>query len=272
MSKQKNTYEEPDEEWRNEPRRTPDLPSNITRLLIAIIVGIFGLFGCLTVTIAITLQLTGNLDPLICKLADTCPETPFPLTQVPPDIAPPTPDVTLIPPTLYPTPIPPTSLPSPQPSPTSIATFTPIPPSFFGTIEVPGASNAGEQFIASQAGTYIFRYKGGGYCVYGTDPGFANCLPTIVMFETGVPLWEDDGRTLNVDFAVRRIAALSNCNAGRGAYCNSISEAESWGLQSSEIRLRMSQGMSVTLIGIDHREAYSDNPGQVFIDVYYVPQ
>jgi hypothetical protein len=52
------------------PRR--DLPDNWTKVIVAIIAGILGIFGCLTITFAITLQLTGNLDPLICRWAGTC--------------------------------------------------------------------------------------------------------------------------------------------------------------------------------------------------------
>jgi len=58
-----------------------DLPSNVTKVLLAIIAGIFGLFSCITITVA--LELTGNLDPIIEKIAGiNSTETPIKLTVV----------------------------------------------------------------------------------------------------------------------------------------------------------------------------------------------
>jgi hypothetical protein len=160
---------------------------------------------------------------------------------------------------------------------TGSSTNTPRPPSstpspvLIETIEVLGNSNTGAQFTVPQTGRYAFRFNSGGYCTYGADPGFANYLPTIWVFENTNNFWEDDGRTLNQNIASRIIAPVSDCGAGNNAYCNTIEDAEVWGLRSSEVRMNLTEGTTLTLIGVDHREAYIDNPGQVLIDILLLP-
>lgn len=165
---------------------------------------------------------------------------------------------------------------------TSTVTYTPtsttIPPSpsaspvLIDTIEVLGSSNTGTEFTAPQTGRYSLKFNSGGYCTHGANPGFPTCLPTIWIFERGADLWEDDGRTLNQNNASRIIAPVSDCGAGRGAYCNTIDDAELQGLNSSEVRMNLVAGSVWILIGVDHREAYLDNPGTVFIDLFYQPE
>jgi hypothetical protein len=158
-------------------------------------------------------------------------------------------------------------------SPTSIPSSPTIPsPIFIDTIEVLGSSNTGADFIVPNTGRYTFKFKSGGYCTYATDPGFATCLPTIWIFEGNVDFWQDDGRSLNQNAASRVIASISDCQAGNKAYCRTIADAEIQGRNSGEVRMNLTQGSKITLIGVDHREAYLDNPGQVLIDVYYLPE
>ena len=174
--------------------------------------------------------------------------------------------------------------PSPSYTSTSSATATNVPtntailpsptppPVLINTIEVLGSSNTGAEFTAPQTGRYFFRFDSGGYCTHGTNPGFPTCLPTVWLFQSGVDLWEDDGRTLNQNNASRIIAPVSDCGAGRGAYCNTIEEAEAQGRNSGEVRMNLEAGSTWILIGVDHREAYLDNPGTVFIDVFHQPE
>ena len=164
------------------------------------------------------------------------------------------------------------------PTATATPTSTSLPPSptpspvLIDTIEVSGSSNTGVEFTAPQTGRYFFRFNSGGYCTHGTNPGFPTCLPTVWLFQSGIDLWEDDGRTLNQNNASRIIAPVSDCGAGRGAYCNTIAEAEAQGRNSGEVRMNLEGGSTWVLIGVDHREAYLDNPGTVFIDVFYQPE
>jgi hypothetical protein len=149
---------------------------------------------------------------------------------------------------------------------------TAISPVLIDTIEILGNSNTGEQFLVPKTGKYSFKFNSGGYCTYATDPGFATCLPTIWIFEGDAEMWQDDGRSLNQDTASRVIAPLSDCQAGRNAYCRTIEDSDIQGRNSSAVRMNLTEGSMLTLIGVDNREAYADNPGEVLIDVYYLPE
>lgn len=287
-------------DWYDEDYRGRPSPDALLNARVRIIVALIALFGVIITALFPTNPPESPYTPVIVRIvqilfnnsetpddppltATASPTSPYVLTETAISLTLTkifcvTPPSTLFP-TDLPTDLPPTAtltntVPPPiltltiAPSPTAIL---PTPSStFLNTIEVSGSSNSGASFTVQQTGRYTFSFKEGGYCTYGSNPGFATCLPTIWIFEGDV-VWEADGRTLNQNAASRIISPISDCGAGNGAYCNTIEDAEQWGLQSNPVNLNLTAGTTLTFIGVDHREAYLDNPGEVFIDVFYTP-
>ena len=143
-----------------------------------------------------------------------------------------------------------------------IPTSTPEPqgPSIqsLGTIRVFGNSNAGVQIQIPETGIYRFTYRGGAYATYAignAPPDTKTWLTAVFIFRGPQALW--DGRRIKDENVFLRLADMK--------YWASAEEAEN-AAQGQYVEAQLNQGDVLTLIAVDHFDAYADNPGHVVVE------
>jgi len=127
-----------------------------------------------------------------------------------------------------------------------------------GTIRIFGNSNAGVQIQIPETGIYRFAYRGGAYATYavGNAPSDTETwLTSVFIYRGPQALW--DGRRIKDESLFLRLADMK--------YWASAEEAES-AAQGQYVEAQLSQGDVLTLIAVDHFDAYADNPGQVTVE------
>jgi hypothetical protein len=144
------------------------------------------------------------------------------------------------------------------------ATALPQGPSLqsLGTIRVFGNSNQGVQIQIPRSGVYRFAYRSGAYSTYpvGREPeGTSTWLTAIIIYRGDRAVW--DGTRIKHESAFLRLADTS--------YRSSSEEAER-SAQGQYLEAPLTEGEILTLIGVDHFDAYADNPGQVVIEWFFV--
>lgn len=164
----------------------------------------------------------------------------------------------------------PTSIPTSQPQTPAIRVGLPTPttapqgPSLqsLGTIRVFGNSNQGVQIQVPRSGIYRFAYRSGSYSTYPAGRAPENTktwLTAIIVFRGDRALW--DGTRIKHESALLRLADTG--------YWSSADEAER-SAQGQYLETNLTEGEILTLIGVDHFDAYADNPGQVVIEWFFV--
>ena len=131
-----------------------------------------------------------------------------------------------------------------------------------GPITVFGNSNAGVQITIPETGVYRFAYRGGAYATYaiGVSPsGLKTWLTSVFIFQGSHALW--DGRRIRDENLFLRLADMH--------YWDTAEEAES-AAEGQYVEAQLSQGEVLTLIAVDHYDAYADNPGQVVLEWFLV--
>jgi len=144
------------------------------------------------------------------------------------------------------------------------ATSAPQGPSLqsLGTIRVFGNSNQGVQIQIPRSGIYRFTYRSGAYSTYpaGREPeNTKTWLTSIVIFRGDRAIW--DGTRIKHEDAFLLLADTG--------YWSSSEEAER-SAQGQYLEAPLSEGDVLTLIAVDHFDAYADNPGQVVIEWFFV--
>jgi len=127
-----------------------------------------------------------------------------------------------------------------------------------GTIRVFGNSNQGIQIQIPQSGIYRFAYQGGAYATYPIGGAPANTktwLTAVFIYRGDRALW--DGTRIKDESLFLRLADTK--------YWASAEEAEQ-SAQGQQVEAQLSEGDLLTLIGVDHFDAYADNPGQVVVE------
>jgi len=131
-----------------------------------------------------------------------------------------------------------------------------------GVVQVFGNSNQGTQIQISKTGIYRFSYNSGAYAVYPISEegsGSKIWLTSVLVFEGNRALW--DGRTIRDRDALLKLfdtkywdKAENAGNSAKGQY----------------LEIQLAEGTILTLVAVDHLDSYNDNPGQVFVDIYFV--
>jgi|GEM_PF-4762972 outer membrane murein-binding lipoprotein Lpp len=139
---------------------------------------------------------------------------------------------------------------------------TPAPVSI-GTITVPGNSSEGIRFNVTQTGTYIFKYVSGSYSTYPankTPPaGVMTWLTAVRVFKNRPVAWNGDAISEQNDYRIVDYAYFPNA-----------SEAEA-AAQGHSLTVSLLNGDYLILVGVDGKQYYSDNPGEVVLEVLYTP-
>lgn len=127
-----------------------------------------------------------------------------------------------------------------------------------GTIRVFGNSNQGIQIEVQESGVHRLAYQSGAYATYpvgGAPESTKTWLTAVLIFRGDRALW--DGRRIRDESLFLRLADTN--------YWASAEEAEQ-SAQGQYVEAQPSQGDVLTLIAVDHFDAYADNPGQVVIE------
>lgn len=160
-----------------------------------------------------------------------------------------------------PTSQPQTPVPNPQvPTPTRAPQGPLLQP--LGTIRVFGNSNAGVQIQIPETGIYRFAYRSGAYSTYAignAPPDIKTWLTAVFIYRGPQALW--DGRRIRDESLFLRLADMK--------YWASAEEAEN-AAQGQYVEAQLTQGDVLTLIAVDHFDAYADNPGYVVVEWFRV--
>ncbi len=152
----------------------------------------------------------------------------------------------------------PAAIPSSPPRVQPITPQVPQPVSL-GTIRIPGNSNQGIQIRIDQSGYYMFRYVSGAYSTYPLNQspsGTKTWLTAVLIFKGPRALWE--GESVKGDSSFARVADT--------AYWSSAQEAEN-ASRGMITRASLNKGDVLTLIAVDGQSYYSDNPGEVTLEL-----
>ncbi len=154
---------------------------------------------------------------------------------------------------------------TPQISTPEIPVIPPTPaPVSLGTISVPGNSNEGMLFTASRSGQYIFKYVNGAYSTYPLNripEGLATWLADVRVFKNRSVEWIGNDISEHPEYRI--------INLG---YSFSADEAEAQAKEYSvPVSISLAQGDTLILVAIDKKDAYNDNPGEVVLEVLFVP-
>jgi hypothetical protein len=127
-----------------------------------------------------------------------------------------------------------------------------------GTIRIFGNSNAGAQLEIRETGIYRFSYRSGAYATYAVGDAPADTktwLTAVFIYRGDQALW--DGVRLKDESLFLRLADMK--------YWDSAESAEN-AAQGQYVEGQLTQGDVLTLIAVDHFDAYADNPGQVILE------
>lgn len=186
--------------------------------------------------------------------------TPFVVTATP-EIPTQTPQiVTLEPPTE--TPFFPTSTPTIEPSPTVRS------PISLGRFSVLSNTNQGTQYEIEQTGLYIFHYVGGSYSTYPENEqpaGIDTWLTVIRVYQGEFPIWKNNNPEALSDQTFFRIAETRS-------YWPSAETAQTRAQTAQDVRVNLNQGDILTFVAVDEQSWYFDNPGEVTIEIMFVPE
>jgi len=139
---------------------------------------------------------------------------------------------------------------------------TPIPVSI-GTISVPGNSSEGIKFNVTQAGIYTFKYVSGSYSTYSANQnppaGVKTWLTAIRVFKNRPIAWNGEAISEQNDYRIVDFSSFST-----------KSEAEE-AAKGNSLTVSLLNGDYLILVGVDGLPYYSDNPGEVVLEVLYKP-
>lgn len=131
-----------------------------------------------------------------------------------------------------------------------------------GIIQIFGNSNQGTQIQIPKTGVYRFAYLSGSYATYPINsepPDTKTWLTAVLVFDGNRAIW--DGRTIRSTDALLKLFDTK--------YWESSDEAEN-SARGQYLEYQFGEGSILTLIAVDHLDSYNDNPGQVFVELYFV--
>jgi hypothetical protein len=125
-----------------------------------------------------------------------------------------------------------------------------------------GNSKQGIQIQIPSSGIYRFVYRDGSYSTYpigGAPSDTKTWLTAVFIFYGDKALW--DGTRIKDEELFLRLADTK--------YWASAEEVEN-SAEGQYVEAQLSEGDILTLIAVDHLNAYADNPGQVIVEWFFV--
>lgn len=149
----------------------------------------------------------------------------------------------------------------------STSTIPVIPPTSMpvsiGTISVPGNSSEGIRFNVTQTGIYVFKYVSGSYSTYSANQkppaGVLTWLTAVRVFKNRPIAWNGEAISEQNDYRIVDFA-----------YFPSAGEAEA-AAKGHSLTASLLNGDYLILVTVDGLQYYSDNPGEVTLEVLYTP-
>lgn len=139
---------------------------------------------------------------------------------------------------------------------------TPVPVSI-GTISIPGNSSEGKRFNVTQTGVYTFKYIRGSYSTNsGYQPlpaGVLTWLTAVRVFKNRPIIWNGEEMSGQNDYRIVDFA-----------YFATADEAEAVA-KGHSLTVSLLNGDYLILVAVDGLPNYSDNQGEVILEVFYAP-
>ena len=140
--------------------------------------------------------------------------------------------------------------------PTTVSS-TPTPISI-ETITLLGNSNEGKLFTANQSGMYILKYIDGAYSTFPVSN--QGLWQTSVRIYKNRPVAWEQNSIGGFDY---EFAAFGEVSSKEQAMSNA---------NGSSISIQLSQNDYIYMIAVDGKNNYADNPGEVVIEILFIPQ
>lgn len=283
------------EDAKNERKKKDTIPSVTGCLWQQFIIAIIGLATAILTLLAVSNPLVSVMIESICtNMVINAAATPIPTTLEPTILPSQTPLSTLsdtptstlsetaIPTSTF-TPRPTiTSSPRPTESPSSTLVVTTISPSetlqnpsltpssasessptvrrYLTRVSVPGNSSDGTRIIAEQTGTYEIRYVSGAYSTNASDePPWRTAIFAYIENIQWVPDVNNLQKLSETQGLVFRVADQGSFWSAQAA---ENAAANRWN------RVTLREGQILILVTVDHLGFYSDNIGEVILDIY----
>ena len=148
------------------------------------------------------------------------------------------------------------STPGPTPVPQATTIVTDL-----QTVSVAGNKVNGYQFTAGQAGTYRFQYMSGAYSVYPLGKTGPNGRP----WRTAIFVYRGDRVPFHANGDINKEAAelllADTTDSASKAIAEGLAQGSSW------FEMELASGETITLVAVDGRFSYGDNPGAVLIKI-----
>lgn len=132
-------------------------------------------------------------------------------------------------------------------------------------IDMLGNMSNGVQFtLPNMAGLYRFKYVSGAYSIYAIGaepPGVKTWLTSVFIFRGDQVPYDDE--ILRKSQAVLALADIPYSATKEDAVQKASQDHDG-------LKVRFSAGEVISLVGVDHRSYFSENPGEVIVNVTYV--
>jgi hypothetical protein len=131
-------------------------------------------------------------------------------------------------------------------------------PASFGTITILGNSADGNLFTANQSGSYIIKYVDGAYSTFPISS--QKLWQTSVRIYKNRPVAWNQNAIGEFDY---NFLAFGEVDSKEQALSNA---------KGSSIIINLSQNDYIYLIAVDTKNSYADNPGEVILEILFIPQ
>lgn len=136
-------------------------------------------------------------------------------------------------------------------------------PALIGTMVFPGNTSEGVKFTATQPGLYTFKYVNGAYSIYPKSQitsGQKTWLTAFRVFLNRSAEWNGTAITNYPDY-----------NFADFLYFGSSNDAENTA-QGYDLTVGLLKGDYLLFVPVDGKPYYSDNPGEVTVDILFTPR
>lgn len=146
----------------------------------------------------------------------------------------------------------------------SIPVIPPTPaPVSIGTISIPGNSSEGTRFNVTQTGIYTFKYIRGSYSTYSVfqqpPTGTLTWLTAVRVFKNRPIAWNGNAISEQNDYRIVDFAYFATADEAEAA------------AKGHSLTVSLLNGDYLIMVAVDGLPYYSDNPGEVILEVFYTP-
>ncbi|MDQ5826041.1 MAG: hypothetical protein M3441_17740 [Chloroflexota bacterium] len=137
---------------------------------------------------------------------------------------------------------------------------TPNEPVLLKRIHVPGNSSRGTEYNVERSGRYLFRYVSGAYSTNAPDVK-DTWLTAVLIFKNNGVEWDGE--------RIRDEVALKFADHQYHPSQEEAQNAAETNVESDILEVDYSSGDRLTFVAVDSHSYYTDNPGEVLVEIYF---